>query len=101
LTFTQEALTAGAGPELFDASGPRLLFRVSRQMLHHGIQGCGHGTAHRWRWQIVEDGQGESRILAESGDHKSETACRDELDRLIDACRKDRRPNPVLVTLLV
>lgn len=54
-----------------------------------------------WRWQILEDGQGESRIVDESADHKSETACRDELDRLIDACRKDRRPNPVFVTHLV
>jgi len=55
-----------------------------------------------WRWQIVEDGQeGEPRILAASADHKREADCRDELDRLIDACRKDRRPNPVFVTLLV
>jgi len=55
-----------------------------------------------WRWQIVEDGQEEeSRILAESADHKREADCRDELDRLIAACRKDCRPNPVFVTLLV
>ena len=54
-----------------------------------------------WRWQIVEDGQGEVRIVAQSANHKSETACRDELDRLIDTCRKDGRPNPVFVTLLV
>jgi hypothetical protein len=54
-----------------------------------------------WRWQILEDGQGESRILAESSDHTSEIACRDELGRLIDACRKDGRPDPVFVTLLV
>lgn len=55
-----------------------------------------------WRWQILENRQGKSRILAESADnHKSETACRDELNRLIDACRNDRRPNPVFVTLSV
>lgn len=55
-----------------------------------------------WRWQIVEDGQGEVRILAESTtNHKNETTCRDELVRLIDACRRNPRPNPLFVTLLV
>ena len=60
------------------------------------------GLATGWRWQIVEDWQGQVRMLAESATHhESETACRDELNRLVDACREDRKSNPVTVTLLV
>jgi hypothetical protein len=59
------------------------------------------GLAAGWRWQILEGRQGEVRILAESAKHKSENDCRQELNRLIDACREDRRPAPILVTLLI
>ena len=42
----------------------------------------------RWHWRIAQEWDGESRTIAESGDHESEFVCVAELNEVIEACRQ-------------
>jgi len=46
----------------------------------------------RWHWRIAQEWDGETRTIAESGDHESEFVCVAELNKIIEACRQEPRP---------
>jgi hypothetical protein len=46
----------------------------------------------RWHWRIAEEWDGETRTIAESGDHESEAVCIAELNHVIEACRQEPSP---------